>query len=94
MASGAATRPIEDLDAYREKLTGFLWRSRLLMTPVYEAARREPKRIAYAEGEEEVVLRAAQTVVDDGLARPILIGRPSVIDQRIEKAWPAHSRGA
>jgi malate dehydrogenase (oxaloacetate-decarboxylating)(NADP+) len=85
MASGAATRPIDDLDAYREKLTQFLWRSRLLMTPVYEAARREPKRVAYAEGEEEIVLRAAQTVVDDGLARPILIGRPSVIDSRIEK---------
>jgi malate dehydrogenase (oxaloacetate-decarboxylating)(NADP+) len=85
MASGVATRPIEDLAAYREKLTQFLWRSRLLMTPVYEAARRAPKRVAYAEGEEEVVLRAAQTVVDDGLARPILIGRPAVIDTRIAK---------
>jgi malate dehydrogenase (oxaloacetate-decarboxylating)(NADP+) len=85
MQSGVATRPIENLTAYREKLTQFLWRSRLLMTPVYEAARRDPKRVVYAEGEEEVVLRAAQTVVDDGLAKPILIGRPSVIDGRIEK---------
>jgi malate dehydrogenase (oxaloacetate-decarboxylating)(NADP+) len=85
MASGAATRPIEDLDAYRERLNQFLWRSRLLMTPVYDAARRDPKRVIYAEGEEEVVLRAAQTVVDDGLARPVLIGRPAVIDSRIAK---------
>ncbi len=85
MASGVATRPLEDIEAYREKLTQFLWRTGLLMKPVFDAARRDPKRVIFAEGEEEVVLRALQTVVDDGLAKPILIGRPAVIEKRIDK---------
>jgi len=85
MDSGVATRPIEDLDAYREKLTQFLWRTGLVMKPVFEAAKSDPKRVAFAEGEAEVVLRAAQSVLDEGIARPILIGRPAVIEDRIRK---------
>jgi malate dehydrogenase (oxaloacetate-decarboxylating)(NADP+) len=85
MDSGVATRPLEDIDAYREKLTQFLWRTGLLMKPVFEAARHDPKRVIFAEGEEEVVLRALQTVIDDGLAKPIVVGRPTVVEKRIEK---------
>ncbi len=85
MDSGVATRPIEDMDAYREKLTQFLWRTGLLMKPVFDAAKRDPKRVVFAEGESEVVLRAVQLVVDEGLAKPILIGRPDVVSQRIER---------
>jgi len=85
MDSGVATRPIKDMDAYREKLTQFLWRTGLLMKPVFDAAKRDPKRVVFAEGESEVVLRAVQSVVDEGLARPILIGRPEVVKQRIER---------
>ncbi len=85
MDSGVATRPIEDVEAYREKLTQFLWRTGLLMKPVFDAAKRDPKRVIYAEGEQEVVLRAVQQVVDESIAEPTLIGRPSVIQQRIEK---------
>jgi malate dehydrogenase (oxaloacetate-decarboxylating)(NADP+) len=93
MASGVATRPLADIEAYREKLNQFLWRTGLLMKPVFEAARRDPMRVIFAEGEEEVVLRALQTVVDDGLAKPILIGRPSVVDMRIEKLGLRIKRG-
>jgi len=85
MDSGVATRPIEDLRAYAEKLNQFVFRTGLLMKPVFERARSDLKRVVYAEGEEEVVLRAVQTVVDEGLARPILIGRPAVIDARIKR---------
>jgi malate dehydrogenase (oxaloacetate-decarboxylating)(NADP+) len=85
MDSGVATRPIADLDAYREKLSQFVFRTGLVMKPVFDRARRDLKRVAYAEGEEEVVLRAAQIVVDEGLARPILIGRPGVIEKRIQR---------
>jgi len=85
MDSGVATRPIEDMDAYREKLMQFLWRTGLVMKPVFDAAKSDPKRVVYAEGETEVVLRAAQSVVDEGIARPILIGRPAVIDDRIKR---------
>ena len=84
--SGVATRPVADMDAYREKLQSFVFASGTLMKPIYAAAKRATaKRIAYAEGEEERVLRACQIVVDEGLARPTLIGRPTVIAQRIEK---------
>ena len=86
MDSGVATRPIEDMDAYRERLNQYVFRTGLLMKPVFDAARRDPKRVVFAEGEEETVLRAVQTIVDDGLAKPILIGRPSVVDMRIERA--------
>ena len=86
MDSGVAQRPIEDLEAYRERLSQYVFRTGLLMKPVFDAARRDPKRVVFAEGEEETVLRAVQTIVDDGLARPILIGRPKVVDMRIERA--------
>jgi malate dehydrogenase (oxaloacetate-decarboxylating)(NADP+) len=85
MDSGVATRPLPDLAAYTDKLTQFVYRTGLTMKPVFERARAEPKRIAYAEGEEEIVLRAVQTAVDENLARPILIGRPEVIQRRIER---------
>ncbi len=85
MDSGVATRPIEDLPAYREKLEQFIWRTGLLMKPIYDAARRDPKTVCFSEGEEEVILRAVQVICDDQTARPVLIGRPSVIESRIEK---------
>lgn len=85
MDSGVATRPIKDMEAYREKLTQFLWRTRLVMKPIFDTAKSDPKRVIFAEGESEVVLRAVQTAVDEAIARPILIGRPSVIEQRIKK---------
>jgi len=84
--SGVATRPIKDLDAYRQQLSQYVYHTGLMMKPVFSAAKVAPKRVAYAEGEEERVLRAVQGVVDEGLARPILIGRPHVIQMRIEKA--------
>jgi malate dehydrogenase (oxaloacetate-decarboxylating)(NADP+) len=85
MESGVATRPIEDMGAYIEKLSQYVYRTSLLMKPVYDRARSNLKRVVYAEGEEETVLRAVQTVIDEGLAFPILIGRPEVIDTRIKR---------
>ena len=85
MESGVATRPIADFDAYRERLSQFVYHSGLIMKPVFAGAKRSPKRVAYAEGEEERVLRAVQVVVDEAMAKPILIGRPEVIAARIEK---------
>ncbi|WP_440976881.1 NADP-dependent malic enzyme, partial [Pseudoxanthomonas winnipegensis] len=85
MDSGIAERPIEDMEAYRNTLSQFVYRTSLMMKPVYDRARADRKRVVYAEGEEEVVLRAVQTVVDEGVAFPILIGRPEVIDQRIKR---------
>jgi len=85
MESGVATRPIADLRAYTEKLNEFVFRTTLLMKPVFTRAQADPKRIAFAEGEEETVLRAVQAIVDQGIARPVLIGRPSVIESRIER---------
>ena len=84
--SGVAARPIADLDAYRDKLQTFVYASGTTMKPIIDAARTATrKRVAYAEGEEERVLRAAQIVVDDQIARPTLIGRPAIIAQRIEQ---------
>lgn len=83
--SGVANRAMPDINVYREQLSQFVYRTGLLMRPMFERARADVKRVVYAEGEEETVLRAVQTVVDDGLARPILIGRPAVIERRIEK---------
>ncbi|HWS05747.1 MAG TPA: NADP-dependent malic enzyme, partial [Burkholderiaceae bacterium] len=84
--SGVATRPITDMDAYRQRLQSFVYASGTLMKPIFLAAKRaQKKRVAYAEGEEERVLRAAQIVVDEGVARPTLIGRPAVIAKRIDK---------
>lgn len=85
MDSGVATRPIEDFEAYRETLAQFIYRTSLLMKPVYDRARANPRRVVYAEGEEETVLRAVQTVIDEHLAFPILIGRPEIIGNRIER---------
>jgi len=85
MDSGVATRPIEDLSAYRDKLTQFVYHSGLIMKPVFSAAKQNPKRVVYCEGEDERVLRAVQVVVDEGLAKPILVGRPEVLLPRIEK---------
>jgi malate dehydrogenase (oxaloacetate-decarboxylating)(NADP+) len=85
MQSGVATRPIADLAAYRARLRRFVYQSGSTMEPVFAAAKKSPKRVIYAEGEEERVLRAAQVVVDEGIAQPILIGRPDVIRMRIER---------
>ena len=85
MESGVAKRPIEDMRAYEEKLGTFIYRTGLVMKPVYDRARSDLKRVVYAEGEEETVLRAVQTVIDEKLAWPILIGRPDVIDTRIKR---------
>lgn len=83
--SGVALRPIQDMAAYEQKLFEHVYRSGQLMRPVFHQAKQDPKRIVYADGEDERVLRAAQTVVDEGIAMPILIGRPEVIGMRIEK---------
>jgi len=86
MESGVATRPIADMEAYRQQLTAFVYQSGLIMKPVFQAARAAARqRVIYAEGEDERVLRAIGTVVDEKLAHPILIGRPGVIGMRIEK---------
>ena len=83
---GVAQRPIQDMDAYREKLLSFVYASGTTMKPIFAVAKRAVnKRIAYAEGEEERVLRAIQVVIDEGLARPTLIGRPAVIAERCER---------
>jgi malate dehydrogenase (oxaloacetate-decarboxylating)(NADP+) len=85
MASGVATRPIEDFAAYRERLSQFVFRSGLVMRPIFDHARSNPKRVVYAEGEDERVLRAVQQALDDGLARPIVIARRDVARRRIER---------
>jgi malate dehydrogenase (oxaloacetate-decarboxylating)(NADP+) len=85
MESGVAHRPIKDFDAYRRDLERFVFRSGSLMRPVFEAAARDPKRIVLAEGEDERMLRAAQTLIDDGTARPILLGRHTVIEAKIKE---------
>ncbi len=85
MDSGVATLPIEDFDAYRAHLIQFVYRSGLVMKPVFDRARETPQRLVYAEGENLDVLRAVQIVIDDGLAKPILIGRRAVIQSRLEK---------
>ena len=85
MKSGVATRPIEDFDAYRQRLSNFVYRSGFIMKPVFDLAMRSPQRLVYAEGEERRVLQAAQQVIDQGIARPILIGRPNVMLSRIRQ---------
>jgi malate dehydrogenase (oxaloacetate-decarboxylating)(NADP+) len=82
--SGVATRP-RDIEAYRDSLQQYVYHSGLIMKPLFTAAKAAPRRIVYAEGEDERVLRAAQIVVDEGLAKPVLIGRPQVIEQRLER---------
>ncbi len=85
MDSGVASRPITDMDAYREQLSNFIYQSSLFMKPVFSLAKKNPKRLVYAEGEDERVLHAVQMVVDEGLAQPILVGRPAVIEHRIDR---------
>jgi len=83
METGVATRPILDFDQYLEKLKAFVFRSGLVMKPLFDRARRNPKRVVYAEGESRRVLRAVQTVVDEGLAHPILVGRREMVMERL-----------
>ncbi len=82
MDSGVATRPVADLEAYRRSLTQYVYHSGIVMQPVFEAAKHAPKRLVYAEGEDERVLRAVQVVLDEGMAKPILIGRPEIVERR------------
>lgn len=85
MESGVATRPIEDLRVYEEQLIRFVWRSGTIMKPVFETAKSDPKRVIYAEGEDERILRAAQVALEEGIAVPLLIGRPDVVKARIKR---------
>ena len=85
MDSGVATRPIADFDAYIDKLTEFVYKTNLFMKPIFSLARKAPKRVVLTEGEEARVLHATQELITLGLAKPILIGRPSVIEMRIQK---------
>jgi malate dehydrogenase (oxaloacetate-decarboxylating)(NADP+) len=85
MDSGVATRPLEDFKAYCEDLTRFVFRSGMIMKPIFQRAQQNPARLIYSDGEDERVLRAVQVVVDEGLAQPILVGRPAVIERRIER---------
>ncbi len=85
MESGVATRPIADFEVYRDRLHAFVFRSGLLMKPVFDSARSRPQRVVYAEGEDERVLRATQAVLDEGTGVPILIGRPEVVQSRVER---------
>jgi malate dehydrogenase (oxaloacetate-decarboxylating)(NADP+) len=85
MDSGVATRPIEDFEAYHQKLHEFVFRSGYVMKPVFDQARTSPKRVVYAEGESQRVLRAVQNCVDEGIVKPILIGRRNVVALRIEQ---------
>lgn len=86
METGVATRPLEDMEAYRERLDGSVFRSALMMRPVFSAAARSQRRIVFAEGEDERVLRTAQAIVEEMTDRPILIGRPEIIARRCERA--------
>jgi len=85
MDSGVASRPIEDFEAYCENMTRFVFRSGMIMKPMFQRARRAGKRLIYADGEDQRVLRAVQVVVDEGLARPIVVGRPMVVESRLEQ---------
>ena len=84
--SGVATRPIADLEAYRQSLGRFVYQTGMFMRPVFAAAKARPARVVYAEGEDERVLRALQVVLEEGIAKPILVGRPEVVKMRIERA--------
>ena len=85
MESGVATRPIADFDAYQDKLQRFVFRSGFIMRQIYQAARKTPGRVIYADGEDERVLRAAQVLIEEKMAKPILVGRPSVIETRLKR---------
>jgi malate dehydrogenase (oxaloacetate-decarboxylating)(NADP+) len=85
MESGVARTPLEDLAAYADSLTRFVFRSGFIMKPLFARAKADPKRVIYAEGEDERVLRATQAIVEEGIARPILIGRPAVVEARLKR---------
>jgi malate dehydrogenase (oxaloacetate-decarboxylating)(NADP+) len=85
MASGVATDPIKDFPAYLQKLNEFVYHSGLIMKPIFTSSKEAPQRIVFAEGEDERVLRAVQVIVDEGIAKPILVGRPAVLERRIER---------
>ena len=85
MDSGVATDPIRDFPAYVDKLNEFVYHSGLIMKPVFAAAKQQPKRVVFTEGENERVLRAVQVIADEGLAKPIVVGRPTVLERRIER---------
>lgn len=85
METGVATRPIKDWEAYRQQLQSYTYRTSMIMRPIFARAKQDPKRIVYCEGEEERVLQAVQTVLDDGIAKPILIGRKEVVESRIKR---------
>ncbi|HMM53409.1 MAG TPA: NADP-dependent malic enzyme [Candidatus Desulfobacillus sp.] len=85
MDAGVATRPIADFAVYRQRLSQFVFHSGALMKPVFAAAQKSPRRVLYCEGEDERVLRAVQVVVDEGLALPVLLGRPAVVESRLER---------
>ncbi|MCU0884628.1 MAG: NADP-dependent malic enzyme [Beijerinckiaceae bacterium] len=85
MATGVARKPIPDMDVYREQLSRFVFRSGFIMKPLFTQAKADPKRVIYADGEDERVLRAAQVVLEEGMAIPILIGRPAVVEARIKR---------
>jgi malate dehydrogenase (oxaloacetate-decarboxylating)(NADP+) len=85
MDSGVATDPIKDFPAYVQRLNEFVYHSGLIMKPIFTAAKESPRRIVFSEGEDERILRATQVVIDEGIARPILVGRPSVLERRIER---------
>ena len=85
MNSGVATRPLADLDAYRQHLTQFVYHSGLIMKPVFSAAKSNPKRVVFCEGEDQRTLHAVQVIVDEGIAKPIVVGRPEVVNVRLEK---------
>lgn len=85
MKSGVATRPIKDMQAYKEKIGNFIFKSNMLMQPIVEDAKKDPKKVVYAEGENENVLRAVQAALDENMVKVTLIGRPEIIKKRIEK---------
>jgi len=85
MDSGVATAPIADFPAYVQKLNEFVYQSGLIMKPVFAQAKKSPRRIVFAEGEDERILRAVQVIADEGIAKPILVGRPAVLENRVER---------
>ena len=85
MDSGVATRPIKDFDAYKQQLAQFVYHSGAVMKPIFDAARQAPCRVVFAEGEDERVMRAVQVVIDEGIAKPIMIARPAVFEKRLEQ---------
>src|SRR3546814_12499270 len=93
MESGVATRPIEDLEAYRQNLQRFVFRSGLIMKPLFQRAKEAPKRVIYAAGEDERVLRAVQVLVAEGLAQPHLVGRPEGVSTRSQRRGLPHPPG-